>query len=72
MGGMGGGSGGRGRSRGFAHAGSEAQEPGQRAKSTNAWKLLPDVWLLIKPRRAILAAGLLLMVVNPCRNPPSG
>jgi subfamily B ATP-binding cassette protein MsbA len=64
MGGMGGGSGGRGRSRGFAHAGSEAQEPGQRAKSTNAWKLLPDVWLLIKPRRAILAAGLLLMVVN--------
>lgn len=61
---MGGESGGRGRSRGLAHGGSEAQEPGQRAKSTFDWKLLPDVWLLIKPRRAILAAGLLLMVVN--------
>src|SRR5487761_2718471 len=64
MGGMGGGPGGRGRSRGFAHAGSEAQEPGQGAKSTNAWKLLPDVWQLIKPRRVLLAAGFLLMVVN--------
>ncbi len=64
MGGMGGGSGGRGRSRGLALAGNDAQEPGKPQKSTSAWKLLPDVWLLIKPRRAILAAGFLLMVVN--------
>ncbi len=28
------------------------------------WKLLPDVWALIKPRRAILAVGFLLMLIN--------
>jgi ABC-type multidrug transport system fused ATPase/permease subunit len=33
-------------------------------KTKNAWKNLPHVWALIKPRRGILAAGLLLMVVN--------
>jgi ABC-type multidrug transport system fused ATPase/permease subunit len=33
-------------------------------KSKNAWKNLPHVWALIKPRRGILAAGLLLMAVN--------
>lgn len=30
----------------------------------HAWKLLPDVWALIKPRGGILAAGLALMVIN--------
>jgi subfamily B ATP-binding cassette protein MsbA len=33
-------------------------------KSKNAWKNLPHVWALIKPRRGILAVGLLLMAVN--------
>ncbi len=33
-------------------------------KRKNAWKNLPDVWALIKPRRGILAAGLALMAVN--------
>jgi subfamily B ATP-binding cassette protein MsbA len=33
-------------------------------KKKNAWKNLPHVWALIKPRRGILAAGLLLMAVN--------
>lgn len=29
-----------------------------------AWKLMPDVWALLKPRRAILVGGFALMVVN--------
>ena len=33
-------------------------------KPTRAWNLLPDVWALIKPRRAILALGLALMAMN--------
>jgi ABC-type multidrug transport system fused ATPase/permease subunit len=33
-------------------------------KTKNAWKNLPHVWALIKPRRGILAVGLLLMAVN--------
>jgi len=33
-------------------------------KAKNAWKNLPHVWALIKPRRGILAVGLLLMAVN--------
>src|ERR1700716_84942 len=33
-------------------------------KTKNAWKNLPHVWAIIKPRRGILAAGLLLMAVN--------
>jgi ABC-type multidrug transport system fused ATPase/permease subunit len=36
----------------------------QLKKKKNAWKNLPHVWALIKPRRGILAAGLLLMAVN--------
>jgi len=28
------------------------------------WKLMPDVWALIKPRRLILAFGFLLMAIN--------
>jgi ABC-type multidrug transport system fused ATPase/permease subunit len=30
----------------------------------NAWKNLPDVWGIIKPRRGLLALGFLLMAVN--------
>jgi len=36
----------------------------QPKKTKNAWKNLPHVWALIKPRRGILAVGLLLMAVN--------
>jgi ABC-type multidrug transport system fused ATPase/permease subunit len=36
----------------------------QLKKTKNAWKNLPHVWVLIKPRRGILAVGLLLMAVN--------
>jgi ABC-type multidrug transport system fused ATPase/permease subunit len=41
--------------------------PGQEVKNgqmRQPWKLLPDVWALLKPRRAILAVGFALMVVN--------
>jgi subfamily B ATP-binding cassette protein MsbA len=41
--------------------------PGLQTKPANppqAWKLLPDVWALIKPRRGILALGLFLMGIN--------
>src|ERR1700745_2098510 len=33
-------------------------------KSKNAWRNLPDVWALIKPRRGLLALGFVLMVIN--------
>jgi len=36
----------------------------ERAYRKNAWKSLPDVWALIRPRRTVLAAGLGLMVIN--------
>src|SRR5438874_6427484 len=34
------------------------------AKRKAAWKNLPDVWALIKPRRGLLALGFVLMAVN--------
>jgi ABC-type multidrug transport system fused ATPase/permease subunit len=34
------------------------------AKKKSAWKSLPDVWALIKPRRGLLALGFLLMAIN--------
>src|SRR5215813_13733560 len=33
-------------------------------KRKNAWKHLPDVWALMKPRRGVLILGFLLMAVN--------
>src|SRR5712672_4075868 len=36
----------------------------QKKKKKNAWKNLPDVWALIKPRRGLLAIGFVLMAVN--------
>src|SRR6202171_2200541 len=36
----------------------------KKEKRKNAWKNLPDVWALIKPRRGLLALGFLLMAVN--------
>src|ERR1700716_999811 len=36
----------------------------QKQKRKNAWKNLPDVWALIKPRRGLLALGFVLMAVK--------
>ena len=33
-------------------------------RKKSAWKSLPDVWALMKPRRGLLALGLVLMAVN--------
>jgi subfamily B ATP-binding cassette protein MsbA len=33
-------------------------------KRKNAWKSLPDVWTLMKPRRGLLALGFVLMAIN--------
>ena len=40
------------------------KSPGKSEKRKNAWKSLPDVWALIKPRRGLLAAGFVLMAIN--------
>jgi ABC-type multidrug transport system fused ATPase/permease subunit len=34
------------------------------SKRKNAWKNLPDVWALMKPRRGLLALGFVLMAIN--------
>ena len=39
-----------------------AEKP--KKKKLDTWKSLPDVWALIKPRRGLLALGLVLMAVN--------
>src|SRR6202035_3757402 len=36
----------------------------KKQKRKNAWKNLPDVWALIKPRRGLFALGFLLMAVT--------
>lgn len=38
--------------------------PSKSEKRKKAWKSLPDVWVLIKPRRSLLALGFVLMAVN--------
>jgi ABC-type multidrug transport system fused ATPase/permease subunit len=38
--------------------------PAKSEKRKNAWKNLPDVWALIKPRRGLLALGFTLMAIN--------
>jgi ABC-type multidrug transport system fused ATPase/permease subunit len=40
------------------------EAPAKPPKQKFAWKLLPDVWALIKPRRGTLALGFVLMAVN--------
>src|SRR5436853_535724 len=40
------------------------KSPAKTEKRKNAWKNLPDVWALIKPRRGLLAMGFVLMAVN--------
>ncbi len=41
---------------------SRTGQPVESAKLV--WKLLPDVWALLKPRRSVLLLGLVLMVIN--------
>ena len=41
---------------------SEGRRKSERRKQV--WKALPDIWALIKPRRGLLALGLVLMAVN--------
>src|SRR5271167_2572836 len=48
------------RQMGRSGAAGESSPANQKA----AWKLLPDVWALIKPRRGILALGFVLMLIN--------
>ncbi len=42
----------------------DAKSPSKSEKRTNAWKNLPDVWALVKPRRGLLALGFVLMAIN--------
>jgi ABC-type multidrug transport system fused ATPase/permease subunit len=41
-----------------------AKSPAKTEKRKNAWKNLPDVIALIKPRRGLLALGFVLMAIN--------
>src|SRR5256884_3505274 len=41
-----------------------AKSPAKDEKRKNAWKNLPDVWVLMKPRRGLLALGFVLMAIN--------
>ena len=41
-----------------------AKSPAKSEKRKNAWKNLPDVWALMKPRRGLLTLGFLLMAIN--------
>src|SRR5262249_56477073 len=40
------------------------QKLAAKEKRKNAWKHLPDVWALLKPRRSLLALGFVLMAIN--------
>jgi ABC-type multidrug transport system fused ATPase/permease subunit len=40
------------------------QSPAKSEKRKNAWRNLPDVWALMKPRRGLLALGFVLMAIN--------
>jgi ABC-type multidrug transport system fused ATPase/permease subunit len=42
----------------------DSKSPSKTEKRKNAWKSLPDVWALIKPRRGLLAVGFVLMAIN--------
>ena len=45
-------------------ANAKAASKNREKKRKHAWKNLPDVWALMKPRRGLLILGFLLMVVN--------
>ncbi len=40
------------------------EKPGQSKKSVNFRELWPEVWSLIRPRRGVIALGMVLMVIN--------
>ena len=40
------------------------KSPAKSEKRKNAWRNLPDVWALMKPRRGLLALGFVLMAIN--------
>src|SRR5262245_5907263 len=42
----------------------DAEAEAKAQKRQKAWKALPDVWRLIRPRRGLLAVGFALMVIN--------
>src|SRR5215469_5594099 len=42
----------------------DAPQLAAKEKRKNAWKHLPDVWALLKPRRSLLALGFVLMAIN--------
>jgi ABC-type multidrug transport system fused ATPase/permease subunit len=43
---------------------AKSATPSKSDKRKNAWKALPDVWALIKPRRGLLVLGFGLMAIN--------
>ena len=43
---------------------TSVKSPAKSEKRKNAWKNLPDVWALMKPRRGLLALGFVLMAIN--------
>ena len=45
-------------------SGIKPLERGKRTKPKDVWKLLPQVWQLIRPHRGVLAIGMLLMAIN--------
>jgi ABC-type multidrug transport system fused ATPase/permease subunit len=49
---------------GRINAATDSNAPSTALERKASWKLLPDVWGLIKPRRGILALGFTLMVIN--------
>jgi subfamily B ATP-binding cassette protein MsbA len=44
--------------------GQDLKTTSKEKKRKNAWKNLPDVWALMKPRRGLLALGFVLMAIN--------
>src|ERR1700747_3522735 len=42
----------------------KSKKKSTREKMQHTWKILPDVWALIRPRRGLLLMGFLLMAVN--------
>jgi ABC-type multidrug transport system fused ATPase/permease subunit len=61
---IGGGSGERARSGRLGPGASDTAGQSHLKSKLATWKLLPDVWALIKPRGGILTIGFLLMLIN--------
>jgi ABC-type multidrug transport system fused ATPase/permease subunit len=48
----------------LGRSGAGPADPEKSTKPNQPWKLLPHVWELIRPRRAILVLGFVLMLIN--------